>query len=201
MVMSPSQARHPSFTQHLHWKVGKFYADADGFIEYLIFAVGWLGRMEIGNPSMITLTFEVWHLRQLCQGESDIDAILVLMVAVSAASVTCVEVSICRSARLDVMDSIGTIVTGSEDTRIPGPARTRLDQDQGKQDRGRCWIRSIRIEEPHDQLVLSHHTGSVHVHRPCLARASKGVSMSSVRRSAGQMSPLSWSLKWRHNQY
>ena len=84
----------PSFTQHLHWKVGKFYADADGFIEYLIFAVGWLGRMEIGNPSMITLTFEVWHLKQLCQGESDIDAIFVLMVAVSAASVTCVEVSI-----------------------------------------------------------------------------------------------------------
>ena len=74
------------------------------------------------------------------------------------------------------MDSIGTIVTGSEDTRIPGRARTRLDQDQGTQDRGRCWIRSIRIEEPHDQLVLSHHTGSVHVHRPCLARASKGVS-------------------------
>ena len=36
----PSHARDPSFTQHLHWKVGKFYADADGFIEYLIFAVG-----------------------------------------------------------------------------------------------------------------------------------------------------------------
>ena len=94
MVMSPSQARDPSFTQYLHWKVGKFYADADGFIEYLIFAVRWLGRMEIGNPSMIKLTFEVWHLKQLCQGESDIDAIFVLMVAVSAASVTCVEVSI-----------------------------------------------------------------------------------------------------------
>ena len=51
MVMSPSHAQHPSFTQHLHWKVGKFYADADGFIEYLIFAVGWgdLGawRLEI----------------------------------------------------------------------------------------------------------------------------------------------------------
>ena len=43
--------------------------------------LGWLGRMEIGNPSMIKLTFEVWHLKQVWQGESDIDAILLLMVA------------------------------------------------------------------------------------------------------------------------
>ena len=145
--------------------------------------LGWLGRMEIGNPSMIKLTFEVWHLKQVWQGESDIDAIFVLMVwwcLVSAASVTCVEVSISAAGGDGQYRHYRHRFRGYQDS---WPGRTRLDQDQGTQGRGQCWIRSIRFEEPHDQLVLSHHTGSVHC--PCLACASKGVS--SVQRSDGQM--------------
>ena len=81
--------------------------------------LGWLGRMEIGNPSMIKLTFEVWHLKHVWQGESDIDAIFVLMVA----RIGCI-CHLCWGVdqRLEVMDSIVTIDTGSEDTKIPGPA-------------------------------------------------------------------------------
>ena len=120
MVMSPSHAQHPSFTQHLHWKVGKFYADANGFIEYLIFAVGWgdLGawRLEIHDKiNFWSLTFEAslagrkwyWCDISVDGGAYRLHLSLVLR---------------CRSARLEVMDSIVTIDTGSEDTKIPGPA-------------------------------------------------------------------------------
>ena len=99
--------------------------------------LGWLGRMEIGNPSMIKLTFEVWHLKQVWQGESDIDAIFVLMVwwwRVSAASVTCVEVSISAAGGDGQYRHYRHRFRGYQDS---WPGRTRLHQhDQGTQDRG-----------------------------------------------------------------
>ena len=110
--------------------------------------LGWLGRMEIGNPSMIKLTFEVWHLKQVWQGESDIDAIFLLMVwwcLVSAASVTCVEVSISAAGGDGQYRHYRHRFRGDQDS---WPGRTReIMMGEGNQQPPLCWL-PLSVVEP-----------------------------------------------------